>query len=243
MPNESSAAGERYRAWPAPVNGAAIADGGRIAAPSPALFDPAHYGANATPVAVGGRRSAWFVADDFGQGVLRHYRRGGAVARISREAYIWLGEARTRSFMEFRLLAQMFDAGLPVPRPLAAAYWRRGLAYRAAIIVERLAHVRTLAQCLEEAHADAAALAVVAMHRFGVWHADLNAFNILIDQNGRAWLIDFDRGQRKALSDAERENNLLRLRRSLEKVAGVQGVAHWERLHETYLRAWIAAGA
>src|SRR3546814_4574658 len=51
----------------------------------------------------------------------------------SSNRYIWRGAASTRSFAEFDLLSFMHAAGLPVPRPLAAAYWRQGLSYRAAI--------------------------------------------------------------------------------------------------------------
>jgi 3-deoxy-D-manno-octulosonic acid kinase len=233
----------RRLAWGGERAGALLADGARIERPTDALFDPVQYGARATPVAVGGRQAAWFVSADFGNGVLRHYRRGGLVARINRRAYFWHGEARTRSFAEFRLLADMYAAGLPVPRPLAAAYWRRGLVYRAAILIERIEGVRTLAHCLREPVAQAVAQAIAAMHRHGIWHADLNAFNILIDGAGAAWLIDFDRGSKGALTPARRQANLLRLRRSLQKVAGADGEVFWQRIDDAYDRVWSSTSA
>jgi 3-deoxy-D-manno-octulosonic acid kinase len=76
------------------------------------------------------------------------------------------------------------------------------------------------------------------MHRAGVWHADLNAFNLLLDEQGDAWLIDFDRGRYGAVAPNERRSNLLRLRRSLDKVAGSAGIAAWEGIDQAYRKAW-----
>ena len=77
--------------------------------------------------------------------MLRHYRRGGAVARLSGDAYLWTGAGRTRSFAEWRLLRQLRRWDLPVPRPIAARYVRQGLAYRADLITGELTTRRTLA--------------------------------------------------------------------------------------------------
>ncbi|KFN47681.1 3-deoxy-D-manno-octulosonic acid kinase [Arenimonas metalli] len=208
--------------------GTIVFDPARVQQATPALFDPAAYGAQARPVQAGGRGAAWFVAGAFGEAVLRHYRRGGLVARLSRETYLWRGADAVRSFAEFRLLAAMHAEGLPVPAPLAAACWRRGLGYRAALLVQRIPSVRALAEWLGEA-ADAAPWeAIGAMlarfHAAGIHHADLNAHNILVDAAGTPWLIDFDRGRRR-VPGAWRQANLRRLARSLEKISG--GDARW----------------
>lgn len=206
----------------------------RIPDPDPVLLRPDAYGTSAQPVQAGGRAAAWFVAGAGWQGVLRGYRRGGLVARISREAYLWQGEERTRPFREFRLLAAMRAQGLRVPAPLAAGYWRGGLIYRAAILIERIPDVRPLAQALEPAACEAAGRAIAAMHAAGVWHADLNAYNILLDAAGDAWLIDFDRGTGGGVSAPARQANLDRLKRSLVKVAGEPGAAAWDRIVAAY---------
>lgn len=238
---DRDAAGIQRLAWQDAPAGAMLCDV-RLGAPDPRLLDPAFYGDRARPVDAGGRQAAWFVEGDGWQGVLRGYRRGGLVAKLSRDAYFWQGEARTRSFREYRLLAMMRERGLSVPAPLAAGYWRHGLTYRAAIIVERIPDVRPLAHLLDEPVWDAAAAAIAAMHRLGVWHADLNAFNILLDARGQAWLIDFDRGTEGGVSAQRRRANLLRLRRSLEKVGGERGVALWERVDRAY-RGGMGDGA
>ena len=136
-------------------------------------------------------------------------------------------------------MAALHAQGLRVPMPLAAGYWRRGWSYRAAILVERIPDVRPLALALD-ASPDEVAGAIARMHRAGVWHADLNAFNILLDAQGHAWLIDFDRGKAGGLSSRARAGNLLRLRRSLRKVAGEQGEACGQGLQAAYARAWSA---
>ena len=209
-------------------------DPGRVARPDVFLFDPASPQLEAVPVSVGGRQAAWYVAGDFGSGVLRHYRRGGFMARLSLDRYFWVGARRTRSFAEFELLDFMSRRGLAVPIPLAAIYWRHAASYRAAILVERISNVQALARALTRPHHGAVARAIFAMHNAGVWHADLNAYNILLDGRNQAWLIDFDRGRRRAITPRLRDANLLRLRRSLIKVAGTAGLDYWNELNRAY---------
>ncbi len=56
-------------------------------------------------------------------------------------------------------------------------------------------------------------------HRAGVWHADLNAHNVMIAPDG-LYLIDFDRGEsaRACYGSMAAMANLQRLRRSLLKL-------------------------
>src|SRR4029453_11025308 len=65
-----------------------------------------------------------------GRWVLRHYRRGGLIAKLSQDSYLWTGAARTRSFAEWRLLAELRRRGLRVPAPIAARYVRGLFTYR-----------------------------------------------------------------------------------------------------------------
>ena len=203
-----------------------------------AWFDPANERLQAQPVTVGGRQAAWFVGLQGQQAVLRHYRRGGLVARLSHDRYIWTGVASSRSVAEFCLMRAMHARGLPVPAPIAAAVWREGLTYRAAILVERITDARTLAICADEHDWRQAGRAVAAMHIEGVWHADLNVHNILIDAQHRAWLIDFDKGRQfERLSEAKRHSNLERFHRSMRKVIPDRASSLWPAFEKAYLEA------
>lgn len=205
------------------AGGAILFDDNRLRQPRPEWFDPAHWGRRASPVQAGGRGGAWFVDAPFGEAVLRHYLRGGMAARVSRDRYLWQGEARVRSFVEYRLTARLLRAGLPVPRPLAACYRHEGASYRAAILLERLPDVRTFAELVDADPAaapwEASGRLVARFHREGLDHADLNASNILFDGAG-GWLIDFDRSHLRKPGRTWRENNLARLLRSLQKLRG-----------------------
>lgn len=210
-----------------------------IQSPSFTLFDPAAPHSNAVAVGQGGRQAAWFIEGAFGRAVLRHYRRGGMVARFSKDRYLWQGAEATRSMAEFRILSSMHAAGLAVPRPLAAAYWRSGLSYRAAIVIERIENSRTLTEMVHQSPLSAettaqVAKAIFAMHEAGYWHADLNAYNILLDDHGKAWLIDFDKALEGDVSLQKREDNLIRLQRSLRKVASHKADLWWKGINDAY---------
>lgn len=205
--------------------GAIVFDPARLRQAEPAMLEPEFWGARAEPVSgQGGRGAAWFVGGDDGDAVLRHYRRGGVMARFSQDTYLWMGESRVRSVAEFRLLGELHAEGLPVPAPLLAGYRRSGLLYRAAILIERIPQVRAFADWLgpqaEQAPWEAVGATIARFHRAGVEHADLNAHNILVDAAGKVWLIDFDRSRRRPPEAAWRRANLSRLSRSLAKLSG-----------------------
>ncbi|WP_426689179.1 3-deoxy-D-manno-octulosonic acid kinase [Rhodanobacter ginsengiterrae] len=182
----------------------------------------------------GGRGGVAIVATPVGECVLRHYRRGGLVAALMGDRYLWTGANRTRPFQEFRLLAEITRLGLPGPQVVAARYRRRGLFYGADLITRRIADAQTLAERLAAGRLDGelaeeVGALVARFHRAGIWHADLNAHNVLVTA-AQLYLIDFDRGRRRAAADAWQQANLQRLRRSLLKLgAATDGEAAFEQ--------------
>jgi 3-deoxy-D-manno-octulosonic acid kinase len=191
---------------------------------SEALFDPDYWRARGELAAVsGGRGSAWFVGSGAHPWVLRHYRRGGFMARISEDRYWWSAEDRVRSFSEWRLLHFLAQGGLNTPKPVAAFYRRKRWTYRCDLITERISQAQALSAALEAGPLTAAlwravGAALARLHRHGVDHADLNAHNILIDSCGVVSVIDFDRGRLRA-PGAWTLRNLARLERSLQKIS------------------------
>jgi 3-deoxy-D-manno-octulosonic acid kinase len=188
-----------------------------------------------------GRGAAWFVGAPGAEWVLRHYRRGGAVARWISDRYLWLGLERTRPFVELRLTHRARALGLPVPRPVAARVLRAGLTYSGDLITERLPAVpysSLMARHKVDATAWRSAGACVARcHEAGLDHADLNLHNLLLDRDGAAHLIDLDRAALRA-PGGWASANLVRLRRSLDKLTpgwkAVDRDAAWRELMAGY---------
>lgn len=193
----------------------------------------------------GGRGGNWFVDTPRGPCVLRHFHRGGQMARLLADRYLWPGgDSATRGFSEFHLLCELRERELPVPEPVAARYRRRGLFYTADLLTRKLPGI-TLARRLAEGTLDQAlgrrlGALLARFHRHGVFHADLNAHNILVDDS-ELHLIDFDRGSIRPHNGAWREANLARLLRSLRKLgAGGPSFEHefWRPLKAAYAAGW-----
>jgi 3-deoxy-D-manno-octulosonic acid kinase len=197
-------------------------------------FQPEHWRRrDALHMQAGGRGGVSVIATPAGDAVLRHYRRGGAVASLMGDRYLWTGAGQTRPFREFRLLREIGRLDLPGPAPLAARYCRHGPFYTADLITRRIADARTLAECLAAGQLDSdlagkTGEVVARFHRAGVWHADLNAHNVLVNAGG-LYLIDFDRGRIRSPHSSWQHDNLQRLRRSLIKLGAA---AHREASFE-----------
>ena len=185
-----------------------------------------------------GRGAVVFVSRGEQTWALRHYRRGGAVARLTADRYLWTGLERTRAFREWRLLRALHDGGLPVPSPVAAHVRRSGPTWRGDIITERIVDTRSMAAAVVAGEMDGGAWEAVGatlrrFHDRGVDHADLNAHNVLLDRRGRVFLVDFDRGGIRSRA-GWKQRNLSRLQRSLRKISHQSGAAFepadWRRL-------------
>lgn len=193
-----------------------------------------------------GRGKTMYVGNVPRQFVLRHYVRGGLIGKIVHDAFVFTGEADTRPFAEWRLLAKMVDRGLRVPRPAAARFRRHGPFYSADIITVRIPDIVPLSAYIAKGPAgvefwQSLGAAVHAFQANGVYHADMNAYNLQIDADGELWMLDFDRG--KLLSPGPwQQQTVSRLHRSLEKIVRLDPKLHfraadWEQFLEGYFNA------
>ena len=158
--------------------------------------------------------------------VLKHYFRGGAIASLFKDRYLGCAIEKSRAFREWRLLKKMFHLGLPVPQPVAAHVEKSWITYRADLITEEIKDSKTLADILSEKAIAAEqwrkiGACIKLFHRQNVYHADLNARNILFTgtapETGDVYLIDFDNSGFRGGAGSWKMANLARLKRSLLK--------------------------
>lgn len=205
-------------------------------------------------ISTGGRGQAWFLEIAGLSAVLRAYQRGGLVSKLNRQTYIGGSPEKSRAFREWRLLQWMFAEGLPVPRPIAASYCRWPVSfsplYRAHILVQKIPNTQTLDQILSQQDLDSTIWqsighTIYRFHKAAVYHADLNANNILLDNKQAVFLIDFDKSKivdtsgsnvsrqkdSQAITDhitsKWKQENLARLERSLIKQQGLHANYHF----------------
>ncbi|WP_094751581.1 3-deoxy-D-manno-octulosonic acid kinase [Psychromonas sp. CD1] len=190
-----------------------------------------------------GRGVTWFVQLDGLQGALRHYQRGGLFGRLIKDHYFFWGWSKTRSLQEFSLLHFLFQKGVNVPRPIAAIAIKKRLSYQADLITEKINNAQDLVSILEGTTLDAHIYKkigeeIAKMHQAQVNHSDLNIHNILIDNNQKVWIIDFDKCH-KQQGDAWKSDNLKRLKRSFLKEQKKRNILwseiDWRQLKESYL--------
>jgi 3-deoxy-D-manno-octulosonic acid kinase len=147
--------------------------------------------------------------------VVRHYHRGGAVARALSDRYLRVGTPRP--FIELRLLAAMHERGVPAPEPVGAAVYTAGAFYRGDLVTVWVPDSTDLATILFGPLAGAggwtpngaghdprlaamseAGRLVRRLHDRGVEHRDLNLKNVLLDRSQagpRALILDLDRAR------------------------------------------------
>jgi len=193
---------------------------------SASWFDPSAHRREGTCVGEAiGRGTTYIVMLHKQRCALRHYHRGGMVAALLGDRYYWKGLQQTRAWQEWHLLAKMRDMDLPVPQPLAAQVIHSGRFYRADLLTRKIENSHSLAEILRKKSLskdawESIGRTIQQFHHFGVYHDDLNAHNIMIDNDGKVYLIDFDKGEmRDSVADNTwQQQNLQRLKRSLDKL-------------------------
>lgn len=177
------------------------------------LMAAAESDASATLLAGRGRVALVTAPDPWGdeRWVVRHYHRGGSVARFLGDRYLRLGTPRP--FRELRALEAVRSRGVPAPEPVGASVHTRGLFYRGDLVTRWVPESVDLATLLFDpgtptvpaaaavgvegtAAMRAAGRLVRLLHERGVVHPDLNLKNILLapgDPEPRALVLDLDR--------------------------------------------------
>jgi 3-deoxy-D-manno-octulosonic acid kinase len=168
-----------------------------------------------------GRGTTWFVQLPTLQGALRHYRRGGLFGKLIADHYIFSSWEKTRSIQEFRLLVKLNQAGVNVPKPIAARVKKNAFCYQADLLSEKISDARDLVDILQERSLSkpeyqAIGRQIKKLHNAQVNHTDLNIHNILLDKTGKIWLIDFDKCYQQS-GEHWKNTNLKRLLRSFYK--------------------------
>ncbi len=229
--------------------GAVIFDSELFERPSDAIFQVQHW-ASVTPVIgalrAAGRGNTLIVSDGEHEFVLRKFVRGGLIGKLISDTYFWNGEDKTRCFAEWRLLHKLSTLGFNVPQPAAARYRRTAMFYTAELLTVRVPGIQSLVDRLKSAPLSSdfwpqLGAALYAFHEAGVFHADLNAYNVQVDEADRLWLLDFDRG--KILENGPwKQKTLGRLHRSLRKVSSLAPEVRfsdkaWEALLDGYFNA------
>ena len=174
-------------------------------------------------VSVSGRGETIFFEHQGLKCVLKHYHRGGILGPYLKDRYLWTGMQRSRSIREFIELDVLSNhLGLPVPRPFAARVKRSGITYVADLITIEVEDSKPLSELIREGNDgkdvwEAIGKCLCLFDEKGIYHPDLNASNILIDNELEVYLIDFDSAGRIHDYIGSPKKTLERFHRSLEK--------------------------
>jgi len=164
--------------------------------------------------------------------MVKHYQHGGFFRKITGD--ILLGNARP--FRELAVLKAASQKDILVPEALAARVVRIfGPFFRGDIVYKEIPYSDNLLEYLKRLNdrpmkekvsrkreiIERLAEAIKKMHTSGIYHADLNVRNVLIQDRApgiQVYLVDFDRSRIKEnLTLRERIRNLSRFNRSCEK--------------------------
>lgn len=163
------------------------------------------------------------VLPHYGPVVLKTFHRGGLLRFVNKQSFIRM-KGKGRSQKEFEVLERVRSLGVNAPRPLFFIETRKSL-YKAWLLMEEIQGGKTLSalsteneeivrrvfpQCIAQ---------IEALIRHKIFHIDLHPGNMMIDEEERAWIIDFDRAKDLPLFSSRqlRDLYLRRWRRAVIK--------------------------
>lgn len=131
--------------------------------------------------------------------VVKHYRRGGLVRHFIKDRYLGFGHSRSRR--EYEMLETVRRLGVSSPEPLLWAV-QGSVFYRAFLVTRRIEGHRSLseiASCNSEdgrAAVEKAAVQIRLLIENRIYHVDLHPGNVILDEKGQVYIIDFDKARR-----------------------------------------------
>lgn len=136
--------------------------------------------------------------EGLGQVVIKYYKRGGFISRFNKDVYLRRGVPR--SGHEFKMLQKVRQLGVSSPEPLVWAI-RGGLFYKAFLITRNIGNHRSLVDvCLEDPgqgvpFLEKAAKQACLLIQNRIHHVDFHPGNVLVDNHGTVYIIDFDKAK------------------------------------------------
>lgn len=190
---------------------------------TPLWFDPSFWQSqNALTGTGSGRAEVWFINAPLGKFVIRRYRRGGLIAKFNKSRFLFTGQKHTRPWLELSLLEHMRSLDLPVPRPIGGLLTVEKGFYQSELLTETIANANDLFDIIKDGDSKninwhEIGAVIKRFHDQGIYHSDLNCHNIMIDQDDKVWLIDFDKCEQRPHDEKWKLANINRLKRSLDK--------------------------
>ncbi|UTV98139.1 3-deoxy-D-manno-octulosonic acid kinase [Marinomonas rhizomae] len=208
-------------------------------------FDPEFWQSQQALTGTGnGRGAVWFINSQFGKFVIRRYRRGGLIAKFNKSRFLFTGLANTRPWLELSLLETMNKLSLPVPRPIGGIFTVKYGFYKAELLTETITNAEDLFDIIKNNRSDKIGWNEIGkvikhFHNNGIYHSDLNCHNIMIDEQDKVWVIDFDKCEQREPNKEWKQSNIDRLKRSIDKESNQHSNFHVsEELWQAFLEGY-----
>ena len=136
--------------------------------------------------------------DGIGSVVIKPYMRGGFLRYLVKRRYLKLGTPRCQQ--EFELLQTVRNQGVNAPEPVAFAYSGR-IYYLGWLITRAIEQPISLVQLANTNATGVQQMMPLVIEQISkliqhhIQHIDLHPGNIIVDRDGRVFIIDFDKGR------------------------------------------------
>ena len=163
--------------------------------------------------------------------VIKHYRRGGILKLFTSNRYLHVGGLRPRQ--EYEVLRWVRSAGVSAPEPLAFVV-KGGFFYRGWLVTQEIMNQESLARISMRDEERACRLIkrltdqISILIKHGIYHVDLHPGNVLVDDSGCVFLLDFDKACKwKGRRNRLRDLYICRWRRAVIKHGLPEGLSEW----------------
>jgi 3-deoxy-D-manno-octulosonic acid kinase len=148
---------------------------------------------------LGGRGSICMTdVEGIGPIAIKHYFRGGIIRFLIKQRYLKLGKVRSQ--IEYEILKKVRHIGIAAPEPIAYAI--SGFPFYKAWLVTRKIQTRQSLADLSISDLKHACMVmenvieqVSLLIKNKILHVDLHPGNVVVDNNSKAYLVDFDKAR------------------------------------------------